>query len=602
MSNKITYSAFESRYKSRTYIGSGGFAKVYKVFDHARNHYVALKIADVKPEWDKFTLKNEVELVNKLPLHRNIARYDACYRFNTGSLTGEMDFAILRFYEYGNLDQFLKKQELSIEDKKLILQGILDGVAFLHNNNVIHRDIKSQNILMHREDGVWTPKITDFGLSREILESGDITNSAIGLSYAYAAPEQIQNKKIYKNVDLWAVGVIMYKTMTGELPFRGRSDGDDKSTQSQLEISRKIINLEIPDLIHSIQEPYQAMIKRCLVLDPRERIQTAEELMEIMNGPNNMSSPPIDLMVPPMDQDDEKTQVLSSLDYPSQVDSPPNPSAIMPPSNDAEKVMDEQLTNRDAFEAKPIEDEKTELIQRKSQEEKQRNQQSAYTPPSPSNFTPPQSFNPVPSEEYKIPKQNVTQILKNKISTPEEEIAPPVTSYQPNVGDPVRRFSWLWILLPLLLIGAGGGGAYYWYSNQGNSPVAKVEEPEKNKEASVAPVKDRFETIDANIEKYKTRKSRLLRLREDVNVMIKAPEHKNNYRPQYLSAKIAAYAEKNPRSALKALISAARIAIENGDAKRMLWDIEKDKLEAFKNIEKIKKNWNPIIQSLEEMN
>ena len=66
--------------------------------------------------------------------------------------------------------------------------------------------MKSQNILLHREDGVWTPKITDFGLSREILGDANITHSAIGLSYAYAAPEQIQNKKIYKSEGWWGAG------------------------------------------------------------------------------------------------------------------------------------------------------------------------------------------------------------------------------------------------------------------------------------------------------------------------------------------------------------------------------------------------------------
>jgi len=261
----MTFSAFESRFRNKSYIGSGGFAKVYKVFDHAKNHYVALKVADVRPEWKKFTLQNEVELVNSLPTHRNIARYDACYRFNTG-LTGEMDFAILKFYEYGNLEQFVSKQELTKEDKKLIIRGILDGIDFLHRHNVIHRDLKAQNILLHREDGVWTPKIIDFGLSRQIGGDANITNSAIGLTYAYAAPEQIQNKKIYKNVDLWALGVIIYRVIAGELPFKGRDGGDERSTQSQLELSRKIISLELPEKLATLEEPYQSMIRSCFVL------------------------------------------------------------------------------------------------------------------------------------------------------------------------------------------------------------------------------------------------------------------------------------------------------------------------------------------------
>jgi len=219
MQENLTYAAFENRYREKDYIGSGGFAKVYKVFDHANNRYVALKVSDVRPDWEKFTLQREVQLVNSLPKHRNITRYDACYRYNTG-LSGEMDFAILEFSEEGNLEQFLEKEELTKKDKQIIIRGILDGISFLHKNDVIHRDLKAQNILMYRESGVWTPKITDFGLSRLTKGSSVITNSSIGISYAYAAPEQIQNDKIDKNVDLWAIGVILYRILVGELPFQ----------------------------------------------------------------------------------------------------------------------------------------------------------------------------------------------------------------------------------------------------------------------------------------------------------------------------------------------------------------------------------------------
>lgn len=562
MSQILTYSAFESRYKDRSYIGSGGFAKVFKVFDHAKNHYVALKIADVKPELDKFTLKNEVELVNKLPQHRNIARYDACYRFNTGSLTGEMDFAILRFYEYGNLEQFLKKEKISIEDKRIIIKGILEGVAFLHNKNVIHRDLKSQNILMHREDGVWTPKITDFGLSREIHESGDITNSAIGLSYAYAAPEQIQNRKILRNVDLWAAGVIIYRVITDELPFKGHTqEGDDKSTQSQLEVSRKIVNLEIPDLINSIAEPYQSVIKRCLVLDPEKRAKTAEELIDILNGNTNISSQPDDFEMPPEapTRDDDKTQIFQE-NIPSQ---PQRPKA--PPAQNF--AMDE----------------KTELVEPLPKVEQP-----------PSNFGGSSGFNMPPQESYEMPKENVTQFF-NQPYVQEEKQPPPVSNFTPNTGDPKRSYTWLWILIPLLLLGGGGGG-YYWYSMQ---PTAMVNEKKK----PIGKVtNNRYDTLDKNIEKHKTRKAKLLTYKEDIEKLKKQSTNNKNYRLHFLSAKVAAYTEKNPRPAFNNLKMAARAAILNGQAKNMLKDMEKDGNGAFKKIKKIQpdRNWNQFLKSLKE--
>lgn len=283
MFEDMTYSTFNSRYTDQQYIGSGGFAKVFKVFDQVQNHYVALKIADVRPEWKQFTLQREVELVNKLEHHKNIARYDACYRFNTG-ITGEMDFAILKFYEHGNLEQFLSREELSHHDVRIVVHGILSGLAFIHRNGIIHRDMKSQNILLHREDGVWIPKITDFGLSRYLNVDKTTTNSSIGLSFAFAAPEQIRNQKIYKNVDLWALGVIIYRILAGELPFKSIQQGDERSLQSQLELSNKIINLDLPNELDTLKEPYRTIIKRCLVVDPQERAQSAEELIALLNG------------------------------------------------------------------------------------------------------------------------------------------------------------------------------------------------------------------------------------------------------------------------------------------------------------------------------
>lgn len=289
----MTYSNFENRYRDKQYIGSGGFAKVYKVFDHAKNHYVAIKMADVRPEWKQFTLQREVELVNKLAPHRNVARYDACYRFNTG-IAGEMDFAILKFYEYGNLEQFLDKQtDLNSEDLRIIILGVLEGIRYLHRNNIIHRDMKCQNILIHREDGVWTPKITDFGLSRQLSGDSITTNSAVGLSFSYAAPEQIRNQKIHKNVDLWAVGVIIYRVIAGELPFQVSKKGDERHSQSQLELSQKITNLELPDKLERLPEPYRSVIKRCLVVEPAERAQSADELIDLLVLPETMQEPPV---------------------------------------------------------------------------------------------------------------------------------------------------------------------------------------------------------------------------------------------------------------------------------------------------------------------
>ncbi|WP_428667902.1 serine/threonine-protein kinase [Runella sp.] len=280
----MTYDEFLKRYNFDTQdkqalLGAGGFASVYKAYDTVQKRHVAVKVAEVKHE--KFNLQYEKQIVDELDSHKNIVRYGNCYRFQF--MPVRYDFAILKFYEEGNLNDVINKYVLSPEQKYQIIEGILKGVAHLHQHHIIHRDMKPQNILMEREGNKWIPKLTDFGLSKlSDTNTRSVENSAIGLSIAYAAPEQIQNRDIRPNVDLWAVGVCAYHLMVGELPF------DASRTMSQeswnLEISQRIVKGKIPDKINSVPEPYRTLIKKCLTPDNTKRVQKAEELLALLES------------------------------------------------------------------------------------------------------------------------------------------------------------------------------------------------------------------------------------------------------------------------------------------------------------------------------
>ncbi len=282
----MTQEEFRNRYRfdpNRDYIGGGGFGKVYRAYDFVKRHYVAIKVSEVKHEWKHFTLQREVEIVNKMQHHQNVARYDSCHRFDMG-MVGTMDFAVLKYYENGNFEQFLKKHTLSELETEQVIRGILEGVVFLHKNKIIHRDLKSQNILIDREDGIWVPKITDFGLSRQVTQDSTGTNSVVGISFAYAAPEQIQNRPIQQNVDLWAAGVIIYRMIAGELPFKSSEKTEDRdNTQSQMELCRKITHGELPAKLKALPEPYKTLISKCLVVDTKKRVQQAEDLLHLLD-------------------------------------------------------------------------------------------------------------------------------------------------------------------------------------------------------------------------------------------------------------------------------------------------------------------------------
>lgn len=105
--------------------------------------------------------------------------------------------------------------------KRQVVEGLLQGVIFLHENNIIHRDIKPGNVMIAiHPQGMIIPKITDFGLSR--IKDGDIsfmTGSIGGGTLEYSSPEQLYGKPISFNTDLWSFGVIVFEVMTGMKPF-----------------------------------------------------------------------------------------------------------------------------------------------------------------------------------------------------------------------------------------------------------------------------------------------------------------------------------------------------------------------------------------------
>lgn len=280
----MTDQAFRDRFQydpDKDLIGSGGFGSVYRAYDYTEKRYVALKISQVKDIYGKFTLLNEVELSKKIDDHTNVARYELGYRFK---VPFPVDYAIMAYYEEGNLDMVLRKRFGHLTDKEYyeIVEGLLEGIGHLHNENIIHRDLKLANILMLRtKQGQWRPKIADFGLSRQIDDTdASIANSAIGITIAYAAPEQIEGNPIRKNVDLWALGVIVYRLLTGDMPFAATQNADP--TNANLEMSRKITQVELPEKLNYVPEPYQTIIRRCFVKDTKDRPQSAYELLDIL--------------------------------------------------------------------------------------------------------------------------------------------------------------------------------------------------------------------------------------------------------------------------------------------------------------------------------
>jgi len=271
----MTQEEFKSRYSfdKNDKLGENAFGEVYKAYDNYLDRKVVIKITAVR------NLCKEVEMAKALPVHPNIVRYEEdCNTIEDTDI--EQNYAILPYYEEGNLLQLLEKESLSIEQKESVLSQIIEGVEFLHDCGIIHRNLRPQNILMiRRENGEYVPKISDFSISKKWSIN---YISAIGKSFSpseyspYSSPEQLDNHKTYKNTDLWSFGVIAFQTFTGQLPFT-TGEFTSASEAGRLELLRQITVGNLPDCIEQIPDPWQTLIRRCLIINIDKRIKNISE-------------------------------------------------------------------------------------------------------------------------------------------------------------------------------------------------------------------------------------------------------------------------------------------------------------------------------------
>ena len=137
-----------------------------------------------------------------------------------------------------------------------------------HKNNLIHRDIKPQNIIV-TADG--TVKITDFGIAKSLLEDNTKTLNILGTSY-YISPEQAQGKILSYSTDLYSLGIVIYEMLTADVPFRG---------ENSIDISLKHINekpLRPSVFVPEVPERMEKIVLKCLQKDPSKRYESAADL------------------------------------------------------------------------------------------------------------------------------------------------------------------------------------------------------------------------------------------------------------------------------------------------------------------------------------
>ncbi len=277
-------------YDQNSLLGEGGFAKVYRAYDRQFDETVALKFY-TKTNFERYDIIGEMRSSRRFT-HKNVIRvHDArIVQFtNSYGVTEDVQVGIIEYANAGNLHDFLATTP-SEQAFRQVLIGILQGLNYLHTEKkVIHRDLSPDNILMVKEGEEWIPKIADFGISKQLqVRDANVKNQKVSSELVgkmeYMAPEQFDpktfgiNGHITTNVDLWSFGVILNEIFTETSPF-----GDRSTNQSAMQIMRNVVNNPLPSQIKEIPEPYQTMIRKCLVKYAKKRVQSSLELIEMLN-------------------------------------------------------------------------------------------------------------------------------------------------------------------------------------------------------------------------------------------------------------------------------------------------------------------------------
>ena len=286
------------RYEILDVVGAGGMSIVYKARDHRLNRNVAIKV--LKPEFsnDKnFVTKFRIEAQASAGLtHPNIVNvYDV--------VDDEGIYCIvMELVEGITLKQYIEQNgRLNMETAIDFSIQIASGLEAAHENHIIHRDIKPQNIIVSKNGNI---KVTDFGIAKA-ASSNTLTSGAMG-SVHYISPEQARGGYSDERSDIYSLGITMYEMVTGRVPF----EGDNNVSVALMHIQNEMIppRQYYPDIYSS----FEKIILKATQKKPERRYLTASaliaDLKRVQNNPN------IDIVVAPTSITNSPTQEWTKED------------------------------------------------------------------------------------------------------------------------------------------------------------------------------------------------------------------------------------------------------------------------------------------------
>lgn len=258
--------SINGRYKVLELIGGGGMSNVYLAHDMILDRDIAIKVL-------RYDFSNEEELRRRFQREAlsttSLAHPNIVNIFDVGE-EGSLHYLVMEYVPGKTLKEYIiDHSPVPPEPAVKIMKQLASALAHAHQNQIVHRDIKPQNILMDADGNV---KISDFGIAMALsATSYTQTNSVLGTVH-YLSPEQARGGAANKKSDIYSLGIVMFELLTGRLPFSG---------ESAVSIALKHLQTETPSLreiVPTLPQSLENVVLKATAKNPQHRYQSADEL------------------------------------------------------------------------------------------------------------------------------------------------------------------------------------------------------------------------------------------------------------------------------------------------------------------------------------
>ncbi|ERT59526.1 serine/threonine-protein kinase [Peptoniphilus koenoeneniae] len=260
-----------NRYEILEKIGTGGMGDVYKAHDRRLDRIVAIKILKQQYNEDSNFIK---KFKRESLAAASISHPSIVSIYDVGSEENQKEtvhYIVMEFIDGKTLKELIQ-DENKIPEKRALNYAIqiAEALKVAHSKNIVHRDIKSQNIMITRDDRV---KVTDFGIAR-IADNTTVTaTNAIMGSVHYFSPEQARGGKVDNRSDIYSLGIVIYEMLTGKLPF----DAENPVSVALMQVQS---NMPMPsDSVPGISKETDLLVKKLTMKDPEDRYENAQAVI-----------------------------------------------------------------------------------------------------------------------------------------------------------------------------------------------------------------------------------------------------------------------------------------------------------------------------------